>query len=689
MKKILSILVCVCLLLSAMVFSASAAETASYVKVTEAPADWSGDYLIVYEDGANTRVLNGGLSTIDAEGNYITVAMADGVIEANATTNAAKFTIEKYDNGYSIKSASGLYMGNTKDQNKIITNATTKYENTLTLNADGSVDVVSAGSYLRSNIAATNGNRFRYYKSSSYTNQKAISLYKLETVAGTDPAPETPVDPDPTPDPEPTPTPDPTPDAPAATTNVTLTVDSLGLASNSYSAGTATVNGAAFEWIQLGNYGDGIQVRDKNDNTSLLWNTAAFGAAIKEIKLVYSSTKDVQYANANAEIFSFGNAVDSYAYSTKLSTQAGVKEYTITPDANTYTFFKFEHDVSYTFYWDSITIVLAGEVGDTTPDPETPVDPDPTPDPTPDPEVPENNDPAADSVLTIVEALALAETKEHNTYTENKYYVTGEVVSVYNTQYGNLYIKDADGNILTVYGTYDADGTNRYDAMETAPVAGDTITVYGIIGKYNTTLQMKNGWVTALIPGEGEPEVDNDPEADSTLTVEEAIALGSSKLHNIYTTNKYYVVGTITEVYETTYGNMRITDEAGNILTIYGSYDADGTNRYDAMENAPQVGDTVKLYGIIGQYNNVAQMKNAWIIEIVADDNNNDNNNDDTNNDNNNDDTNNDNDATEEKPGEKPEGDKSPVSPNTGDNMGAVAMVAIAAAAAIVASKKR
>ncbi len=153
----------------------------------------------------------------------------------------------------------------------------------------------------------------------------------------------------------------------AANDEIVLTVTSLGLASNSYSAGTATVDGVDFEYVQLGNYGDGIQVRDSSKGTSYFWNTVAFSKPIKEIKLVYSSTKDVQYANPDCEIYSFGNAADNYTYSTKLSTTAGVKEYTITPDAETYTFLKFEHDLGYSMYWDSITIVLA----DNTPAPSS------------------------------------------------------------------------------------------------------------------------------------------------------------------------------------------------------------------------------------------------------------------------------------------------------------------------------
>ena len=114
---------------------------------------------------------------------------------------------------------------------------------------------------------------------------------------------------------------------------VELTVDSLKLPSQAYTASTATVNGVSFEFIQIGNYGDGIQMRDKDGNTSMFWNTVAFGNGIERIELVYSSTKST-YDNPDAVIFNFGNEVKGATYSTKLSTTAGVKTYTITPDAS-------------------------------------------------------------------------------------------------------------------------------------------------------------------------------------------------------------------------------------------------------------------------------------------------------------------------------------------------------------------
>ena len=399
------------------------------------------------------------------------------------------------------------------------------------------------------------------------------------------------------------------------------------------------------------------------------------------------------------------------------------------------------------------------------------------------PDVPGAEDPEADTELSIADAVALGLSKEHNTYTEGKYFVTGVITEVYSTQWGNMYITDGNGNTLTIYGSYSADGELRYDAMDVQPVAGDTVTVYGIIGQYNGKPQIKNGWITSHIPGEtpdepdvpvepdepaagvvtnpvagvpyklgidqtqkgaiyyftgamstfygatdtdislavymfveiveggyklyfndangakqyiklvqsgthynftfgaeasvftldaeknafcapcgdqicymgtygsyvtvgtltteklkdtdyiarlyavggetpdepDEPVIPDEPDVPTgeTLTIAEAIALGLSKEHNTYTEGKYFVTGVITEVYSTQWGNMYITDGNGNTLTIYGSYSADGELRYDAMDVKPVAGDTVTIYGIVGQYNGTPQIKNGWIVEHI------------------------------------------------------------------------
>ena len=242
--------------------------------------------------------------------------------------------------------------------------------------------------------------------------------------------------------------------------------------------------------------------------------------------------------------------------------------------------------------------------------------------------------PEAFSVITFEQAQKLYDAG----VTDTIYKVTGVITEVYNATYGNMYIADEDGNEFIIYGLYSADGTVRYDAMETKPIADDTITVSGKLTAYKGVAQMSSAWLVSHTPAERETctehvytnEYDATcnnagcttgnrevtlPEADSTLTIEQANALGVSKDHSTYTEGKYYVTGIISEVYNDTYGNMYIIDEDGNVLHVYGTYDADGTNRYDAMEVKPVAGDTVKVYGVIGQYEGKPQMKNAWIVE--------------------------------------------------------------------------
>ena len=145
-----------------------------YVKVTSSDEITDGDYLIVCEE--NNAAFNGALTTLDAVGNKIEVAISGNSIESNDETDAAAFTIAAKTGGYSIKSASGFYIGNTSDANALKTSPTDDYVNTISITG-GHADIVSSSSHLRYN-ATNNQTRFRYYKSSSYINQQAIQLYK-------------------------------------------------------------------------------------------------------------------------------------------------------------------------------------------------------------------------------------------------------------------------------------------------------------------------------------------------------------------------------------------------------------------------------------------------------------------------------------------------------------------------------
>lgn len=154
----------------------------NYVKVTSAPDDWSGEYLIVYEEGR--KAFDGSLTFLDAANNNITVTITDNSITSTTTTDASSFTINKLGNNYSIKAASGYYIGQTSDANGLQTSQTEAYSNTISQNTS-SIDIIAAGgAHLRFNNV-TDNQRFRYYKSSTYTNQQPIQLYKKTGVSVT------------------------------------------------------------------------------------------------------------------------------------------------------------------------------------------------------------------------------------------------------------------------------------------------------------------------------------------------------------------------------------------------------------------------------------------------------------------------------------------------------------------------
>ena len=147
-----------------------------FVKVTSAPSDWSGTYLIVYE--GKKCAFDGSLSKLDAASNFKTVTISSNQIEATDAMKAIAFTIEKSGSSYTIKAANGNYIGNNSDSNALSTSTSTKYLNTISLNGTDAHIVGNGNSVLRYN-ANSGQDRFRYFKSGTYSDQKAIQLYKL------------------------------------------------------------------------------------------------------------------------------------------------------------------------------------------------------------------------------------------------------------------------------------------------------------------------------------------------------------------------------------------------------------------------------------------------------------------------------------------------------------------------------
>lgn len=116
-----------------------------------------------------------------------------------------------------------------------------------------------------------------------------------------------------------------------------------------------------------------------------------------------------------------------------------------------------------------------------------------------------------------------------------------------------------------------------------------------------------------------------EEKSDGWLNITEAKALADGTLA--------YVYGTVKAIENTTYGNVRIQDAAGNDILLYGLYQGtieacypNGTwtssaaKRYDAWDEADKlaVGDIVMVYGEVTSYKEVKQVKNGILLNVLA-----------------------------------------------------------------------
>lgn len=145
----------------------------SYKKVTEAPADWSGTYVLVYENsGTEAYVWTG----VDAVNCFTKATIENGKISGEFVT----LTIAALDNGYSILlnggTNNGKYVYRSSSSNGLNIDGTQGL-NTISINGNA-VEIVSSETTLKFN-KNSDQLRFRYFAKG----QQPVQLYKLVPAA--------------------------------------------------------------------------------------------------------------------------------------------------------------------------------------------------------------------------------------------------------------------------------------------------------------------------------------------------------------------------------------------------------------------------------------------------------------------------------------------------------------------------
>lgn len=167
---------------------------------------------------------------------------------------------------------------------------------------------------------------------------------------------------------------------------------------------------------------------------------------------------------------------------------------------------------------------------------------------------------------------------------EAQYRIVGVISRISNAAKGRFYIKDYSGETYV----YNMSGFESLGLKE-----GDIVTLVGNKGVYNTTQELLNAELEA-----------------STPVTEISIAdfLTQEDSHDKY----YKLTGTIDEIVNTTYGNLYLTDDAGNRLYVYGcypGYGATGDNRKNFLAAAGiKAGDKLTMIGYKDTYKGTIEL---------------------------------------------------------------------------------
>ena len=134
----------------------------------------------------------------------------------------------------------------------------------------------------------------------------------------------------------------------------------------------------------------------------------------------------------------------------------------------------------------------------------------------------------------------------------------------------------------------------------------------GLLGNLMPDSSTKTDGETNEEPTDDTPTIETSIKDDyDCIAIAEAIQL-ATEAGSDDTTESYYIYGKIVEVTNTTYGEMTIADETGE-LYVYGVYSADKQTRYDAMEDKPVSGDEVVLYGKLKLFKDKPELDRGYL----------------------------------------------------------------------------
>lgn len=174
-----------------------------------------------------------------------------------------------------------------------------------------------------------------------------------------------------------------------------------------------------------------------------------------------------------------------------------------------------------------------------------------------------------------------------------QYRVSGYISKDKKSEYGNIYIKDATGEIY-VYGVLDAKGQSKqWNNMGIHE--GDIITVVGPKTSFNKEPQMKNVSVESF-------------KTVKDLTIKDFLAKADDK------ETYYRISGKVSGIKDgDVFGNFDLTDASGKVY-VYGLLAGFGGEKKKFQELGIKDGDEITIVGVSTSFNGKKQVGNAFLV---------------------------------------------------------------------------
>lgn len=174
-----------------------------------------------------------------------------------------------------------------------------------------------------------------------------------------------------------------------------------------------------------------------------------------------------------------------------------------------------------------------------------------------------------------------------------QYRVSGYISKDKNSEFGNIYIKDATGEIY-VYGVLDAKGQSKqWNNMGIHE--GDIITVVGPKASFNGQPQLKNVSVESF-------------KTVKALTIKDFLAKADDK------ETYYRISGKVSGIKDgDVFGNFDLTDASGKVY-VYGLLAGFGGEKKKFQELGIKDGDEITIVGVSTSFNGKKQVGNAFLV---------------------------------------------------------------------------